>query len=111
MAIGKVLVFVFVFVFDILLFIILLLLLFITVSILKKFKVDKIENMPWNILSPNIQGDWISQRNDIYMTFIPMGEKIIKNHDSVFWVNFSFIRWIFTRTFTSEIPKIVAISA
>jgi predicted helicase len=36
-------------------------------------------NIPWKILTPNRHGDWISQRNDVFSTFIPMGDKEKRN--------------------------------
>jgi len=39
-------------------------------AILKKY--GSVDNMPWETLTPNEHGDWISQRNDIFKTFIPI---------------------------------------
>lgn len=39
-------------------------------KIIKNFK--SVNNIPWQILEPNEHGDWISQRNDIFSTFIPL---------------------------------------
>jgi len=38
-------------------------------KIIKNFK--SVSNIPWQILEPNEHSDWISQRNDIFGTFIP----------------------------------------
>jgi len=40
-------------------------------SIVKKFATVGNEAMKWKTLSPNEHGDWISQRNDVFETFIP----------------------------------------
>lgn len=32
-------------------------------------------DMQWQVLQPNEHGDWISQRNDIFSTYIPIGDK------------------------------------
>lgn len=41
-------------------------------SILSKFKSVNNSNIDWQILFPNEQNDWISQRNDVFSTFIPL---------------------------------------
>jgi predicted helicase len=41
-------------------------------AIVKQFKSVGSGNMLWRILTPNVHGDWISQRNDIFSTFIPL---------------------------------------
>jgi len=33
-------------------------------------------------LQPNEQGDWLNQRNDVFDTFIPMGEREIQMETS-----------------------------
>jgi predicted helicase len=45
--------------------------------------------IPWKILSPNEHGDWISQRNDVFSTFIPIEpeEKFYIHAKSFFVVN------------------------
>lgn len=44
-------------------------------SIIKKFATAASKEMPWRTLNPNEHGDWISQRNDVFGSFIPIGEK------------------------------------
>lgn len=44
-------------------------------SIVKKFKTVSSQELVWKILEPNEHGDWISQRKDIFGTFIPIGER------------------------------------
>lgn len=41
-------------------------------KIISKFRSVKNSKIDWQILSPNEQGDWISQRNDVFNTFIPI---------------------------------------
>ncbi|MBN8641226.1 MAG: DEAD/DEAH box helicase [Flavobacteriales bacterium] len=41
-------------------------------DIIKKFKSGGSDTFPWKQLNPNKDGDWISQRNDVFDTFIPM---------------------------------------
>ena len=41
-------------------------------AIVKKFATVSNDAMQWKTLSPNEHGDWISQRNDVFDTFIPM---------------------------------------
>jgi predicted helicase len=40
--------------------------------------------MPWQILQPNEHGDWLNQRNDLFETFIPIGDKDDKKGATVF---------------------------
>jgi predicted helicase len=40
--------------------------------IVKKFKSVTNSEMEWKALKPNEHGDWISQRNDVFETFIPI---------------------------------------
>lgn len=53
-------------------------------KIIKDF--GNIENIPWQILSPNEHGDWINHRNDIFDTFIPLApeKKYVKTGESYF---------------------------
>jgi predicted helicase len=46
-------------------------------------------NLPWKTLSPNVHGDWISQRNDSFSTFIPIGNKDDKSISTFFTSNYS----------------------
>lgn len=41
-------------------------------DIIKKFGSIGNQTMEWKTLNPNEQGDWISQRNDVFDTFIPL---------------------------------------
>lgn len=42
--------------------------------------------MHWTQLRPNAQGDWLSQRNDIFGSFIPLGDKDNKDNKQTFFV-------------------------
>lgn len=42
-------------------------------AILKK--IGSLKNLPWQVLAPNAEGDWISQRNEAFESFIPLGDK------------------------------------
>jgi len=44
-------------------------------AIVNKFRTVANPEMKWKTLQPNEQGDWLNQRNDVFDTFIPMGEK------------------------------------
>ncbi|CAN5299702.1 hypothetical protein BH20ACI2_BH20ACI2_28820 [soil metagenome] len=44
-------------------------------AIIKKFGSVTNESIEWTTLAPNEHGDWISQRNDIFNEFIPIGDK------------------------------------
>lgn len=74
-------------------------------DIISKFKSGGSDTFPWKKLNPNKEGDWISQRNDVFNTFIELGNKkenknvlfnkyssgVITNRES--WVyNFSVIQ-------------------
>lgn len=48
-------------------------------AIIKKFGAIANPAMDWRILQPNEHGDWLSQRNDVFDTFIPLGDKSEKN--------------------------------
>lgn len=43
-------------------------------------------SMEWIQLHPNAQGDWLNQRNDIFGTFIPLGDKDNKKNEQIFFV-------------------------
>jgi len=45
-------------------------------EIVKKFKTVANEDFKWITLAPNEHGDWISQRNDSFSSFIPIGSEI-----------------------------------
>ena len=42
-------------------------------NIISQFK--SMENLPFIRLNPNEHGDWISQRNEKFGTWIPLGDK------------------------------------
>jgi predicted helicase len=44
--------------------------------------------MSWKVLKPNEHGDWISQRNEAFGTFIAMGDKDDKSNKSTFFIPF-----------------------
>ncbi|GBU25147.1 helicase [Fibrobacteria bacterium R8-3-H12] len=56
-------------------------------EIIKEF--GSIKNVPWQILTPNEHGDWISQRNSIFETFIPLApeKKFDENSYAFFNIN------------------------
>ncbi|MCI5116298.1 MAG: helicase, partial [Candidatus Electrothrix sp. AX1] len=53
-------------------------------SIVKDFQSVGNPAMPWRIIQPNEQGDWINRRNDAFANFIPMGDKKDKSSKSFF---------------------------
>lgn len=53
-------------------------------DIITNFK--SMENLPFTRLKPNEHGDWISQRNDKFGTWIPIGDKDNKDNKSTFFV-------------------------
>ncbi len=57
-------------------------------AILKKFGSLANPEMTWQTLSPDEHGDWLAQRNDVFDTFIPLGDKDDKNNKSTFFVPF-----------------------
>lgn len=44
--------------------------------------------MQWVTVQPNDHGDWISQRNDVFETFIPLGDKDDKHNPKTVFVPF-----------------------
>ena len=42
--------------------------------------------MHWTQIRPNAQGDWLNQRNDIFGSFIPIGDKDNKDNKQTFFV-------------------------
>ena len=42
--------------------------------------------MSWTHLRPNVHGDWLNQRNDIFGSFIPLGDKDNKDNKQTFFV-------------------------
>ena len=57
-------------------------------GIVLKFKSIGNEKFPWKTLHPNEHGDWISQRNNVFETFIPIEpkKKFDVNSESIFVV-------------------------
>lgn len=47
-------------------------------SLVSKFRSLANPDMEWKKLIPNDHGDWVSQRNEVFYTFIPIGVKIDK---------------------------------
>lgn len=45
--------------------------------------------MSWKNLEPNAEGDWLNQRNDVFDTFIPIGDKKEKSKKCFFVSNYS----------------------
>ncbi len=41
-------------------------------------------NVPWRLLEPNQEGDWLNQRNPVFETFMPLGSKDGKGEVAVF---------------------------
>ena len=54
-------------------------------------KLGSFENIDvdWKLIIPNEHGDWISHRNDVFDTFIPIGDKDDKNGKAFFSSNYS----------------------
>jgi len=54
--------------------------------IVKKFATVNNEALKWKTLSPNEHGDWLSQRNDVFGTFIPIDteKKFVTKSNSFF---------------------------
>ncbi len=48
-----------------------------------------IKNIPWKILTPNENHDWINKRNPAFMNFIALGDKKKREKDSIFLDNYS----------------------
>lgn len=51
---------------------------------IKKFKSISNSKMDFSLLIPNEHGDWISQRNNIFETFVPIGDKDSNSSDTFF---------------------------
>lgn len=45
-----------------------------------------LNRIPWTLLQPNDEGDWISQRNDVFGTFLPLGDKEDKMNKATFFI-------------------------
>jgi predicted helicase len=49
-------------------------------KIISKF--ESIDEIPWTRLQPNDSGDWINQRDELYSTFLPLGDRDAKGKES-----------------------------
>ncbi|NCB44520.1 MAG: helicase, partial [Clostridia bacterium] len=58
-------------------------------DIVKKFRSFADPDFEMRELTPNSHGDWISQRNEVFSTFIPMGDKDNKETQTVFKPTYS----------------------
>jgi predicted helicase len=56
--------------------------------ILQKFQSIDNQLIAWQMVQPNEQGDWISQRSNVFETFIPLGDKDDKTNKNTFFVPF-----------------------
>lgn len=56
-------------------------------SVIAEF--GNIKKIPWKILTPNENHDWINQRNPDFMNFIALGDKKGREKDSIFLDNYS----------------------
>lgn len=55
---------------------------------IKKFSSVSNPSMNWSTVQPDEHGDWLSQRNDVFDTFIPLGDKDNKQNKSTYFVPF-----------------------
>ncbi len=53
-------------------------------AIINKYRSVGNPEMPWQTLQPNEHGDWLNQRNNLFETFIPIGDKDDKKNSTVF---------------------------
>ena len=53
-------------------------------AIISKYHSVGNPEMPWQTLQPNEHGDWLNQRNDLFETFIPIGDKDDKKAKTFF---------------------------
>ena len=53
-------------------------------TIIGKFRTVANPAMQWLTLQPNEHGDWISQRNDLFGAFIPVGDKKVNSKECFF---------------------------
>jgi predicted helicase len=53
-------------------------------AIISKYHSVGNPEMPWQTLKPNEHGDWLNQRNDLFETFIPIGDKDDKKASTFF---------------------------
>jgi len=52
-------------------------------------ELSTVNNISWNILSPDKHSDWINFRNDIFNTFIPIGDKEANSANTFFSSKYS----------------------
>jgi predicted helicase len=58
-------------------------------AIVKKFSSVSNNQIHWKTLIPNVEGDWLNQRNDVFDTFIPMApEKKFDAKDQAFFCTY-----------------------
>jgi predicted helicase len=55
-------------------------------AIIQKFGSVSNAEMKWRTLKPNEHGDWINQRNDVFETFLPIGDKNDKSNKATFFL-------------------------
>ncbi|MEI6847092.1 MAG: type ISP restriction/modification enzyme [Chlorobiaceae bacterium] len=53
-------------------------------AVIRKYRSIGNSEMPWQTLQPNEHGDWLNQRNDLFETFIPIGDKENKRNTTFF---------------------------
>jgi predicted helicase len=53
-------------------------------TIIRRFHSAINPEMPWHTLTPNEHGDWISHRNDVFGTFVSLGDKNDKKANTFF---------------------------
>ncbi|MBP9135318.1 MAG: hypothetical protein KBF75_14925, partial [Saprospiraceae bacterium] len=53
---------------------------------IKEAKSVSAGNLVWKVLQPNEHGDWVSQRNDAFTMFVPLGDKEDKSNLNTFFV-------------------------
>jgi predicted helicase len=58
-------------------------------KILSAYKSINNQNLLWCTLTPNKHDDWLSQRNDIFDSFIPIGDKDNNNSNTFFTPHYS----------------------
>jgi predicted helicase len=51
-------------------------------KIISNFK--SVKEIPWTVITPNNEGDWINHRSPEFDSFISLGDKDIKNSNSIF---------------------------
>ncbi len=56
-------------------------------NIIKEYK--SIKNISWKYLTPNVNNDWINQRNPNFINFIALGDKKKREKESIFQDNYA----------------------